>query len=143
MSYELQDISKQEQLDQPYKNLKVYQKAYAISLEIYRTSASFPKEEKFGIIDQLRRSATSICANIAEGYGRQLSSDADFKRFLVMAKASCQEIGVWIDYCRDLSFVNDSCHEKWQQEYTEISKMLFALIKTLESRNSKLVTRNY
>ena len=143
MSYELRDASNQAELVQPYRNLKVYQKAYAVSLEIYKTSASFPREEKFGITNQLRRSATSICANIAEGYGRQLSSDADFKRFLIIAKGSCQEIGVWIDYCRDLSFVEDSIYKKWQQKYVEISKMLFALVKTLESRNSQLATRSY
>ncbi len=143
MSYELRDVPDQTKLLQPYKGLKVYQKAYAVSLEIYKVSMSFPKEERFGITDQLRRSATSICANIAEGYGRQLSSDADFKRFLVIARGSCHEMSVWIDYCRDLNFIDDVCHQKWLQEYTEISKMLFALIKTLNPRNSKPVTRNY
>lgn len=128
--------------DRPYRELKVYQKAYAISLEVYKESGSFPKEEKFGITDQLRRAATSICANIAEGYGRQLASDANFKRFLVMSRASCQEMSVWLDYCKDLGFIGQDSYKIWQQEYVEISKMLFAFIKSLESRNSKLLTRN-
>ena len=111
-----------------HRDLIVFQRAYQISLDIYQQSKSFPEEEKFAITDQLRRSATSICANIAEGYGRQLTSAADFKRFLIIAKGSCQEVSVWIDYCKDLSFVDEKTANKWEQEYIEISKMLFALI---------------
>ncbi|MCB1783605.1 MAG: four helix bundle protein [Alphaproteobacteria bacterium] len=111
-----------------HKDLLVFQKAYAISLQIYKESKSFPKEEKFAITDQLRRASTSICANIAEGYGRQLASKPDFKRFLIIAKGSCQEVTVWIDYCKDLSFIDKKTAEAWENEYTEISKMLYALI---------------
>jgi four helix bundle protein len=114
-----------------HRDLIVFQKAYKISLEIYKKSADFPKEEKYAITDQIRRSSSSICANIAEGYGRQLTSDADFKRFLIMAKGSCQEATVWIDYCRDLSFIDQSLWEVWNNEYIEISKMLYALINKL------------
>tara|TARA_B100001989_G_scaffold248984_1_gene223458 strand:- start:1626 stop:2021 length:396 start_codon:yes stop_codon:yes gene_type:complete len=116
---------------QSHYDLKVYQRAYAISLEVYKVSQNFPKEERYAITDQIRRSSSSICANIAEGYGRQITSNADFKRFLVMAKGSCHEAGVWIDYCLDLDFIDDKCHYEWQNEYLEISKMLFGLIKTL------------
>ena len=130
-SYKLQEISNSNGIGQSHHDLKVFRRAYEISLEIYQISKSFPQEEKYGITDQLRRSASSICANIAEGYGRQISSNADFKRFLVMAKGSCHEMGVWIDYCRDLKFIEEERHGKWQQEYLEISKMLFGLIKTL------------
>lgn len=129
-------------LRQPYRELTVYEKAYEASLNIYKVSSSFPDNEKFGITSQIRRSATGICANIAEGYGRQMSSDADFKRFLVMAKGSCQEVAVWIDYCQDLGFIDSACYQRWQNDYIEVSKMLFALIRTLESRNSKLRTCN-
>ena len=142
MSCELRDSSDHTFEGQPYRSLKVYQKAYAVSLEIYRVSTSFPKEERFGIIDQIKKASTSVCANIAEGYGRQISSDADFKRFLIIAKGSCMEMGVWIDYCKDLNFIDHDLYSKWRQEYIEISKMLFSLIKNLESRNSQLATRN-
>ncbi|MDH5722816.1 MAG: four helix bundle protein [Alphaproteobacteria bacterium] len=112
-------------------DLKVFQRAYAISPEIYKTSHNFPKEERYAITDQIRRASSSICANIAEGYGRQMTSNAEFKRFLVIAKGSCHEVGVWIDYCLDLGFIGKECHHKWQNEYLEISKMLFGLTKTL------------
>ncbi|MCB1720177.1 MAG: four helix bundle protein [Alphaproteobacteria bacterium] len=118
---------------QNHKDLLVFQRAYKISLEIYKQSRTFPKEEQYAITDQLRRSATSICANIAEGYGRQLTSKNDFKRFLIIAKGSCQEVGVWIDYCKDLSFIDQKTSKMWEDEYTEISKMLYALIQRQKS----------
>lgn len=117
---------------QSHKNLQVYQRSYTISLEIYKVSRNFPKEERFAITDQLRRSSSSICANIAEGYGRQLSSDNDFKRFLIIAKGSCLEAQVWIDFCHDLGFIEQDTKEKWQSEYEQLSKMLYSLIKNLE-----------
>lgn len=130
-SYKLQDSENYVRPSQSHYDLKVFQRAYQTSLNIYRVSKTFPKEERFAITDQIRRASSSICANIAEGYGRQMTSDADFKRFLVMAKGSCHEMGVWIDYCLDLEFIDGSVHKKWQDEYIEISKMLFGLIKTL------------
>lgn len=128
----LQDHScKVQEISQSHRDLKIYQRAYSISLEIYKVSKNFPKEERFAITDQLRRASSSICANIAEGYGRQLSSDADFKRFLVIAKGSCHEMDVWIDFCKDLEFITEGQAQKWKAEYIEISKMLFAFIKKL------------
>lgn len=137
MGIKLQDSSckKQDESGQyntkTHRDLLVYNKAYIVSLEIYRASESFPIEEKHGVTNQLRRSSTSICANIAEGYGRQINSNTDFKRFLVIAKGSCQETIVWVDYCKDLSFINKETWEKWNNEYTEISKMLYSFIAKL------------
>lgn len=79
-------------------------------------------------MNQLRRSVSSICANIAEGYGRQLTSDNDFKRFLIIAKGSCLESTVWVDYCHDLGFIDKETWALWNNEYDEISRMLFSLI---------------
>ena len=125
-SYKLQEVH------QSHRDLKIYQRAYVISLEIYKMSKSFPKEERYAITDQLRRASSSICANIAEGYGRQLSSNADFRRFLIIAKGSCHEMDVWIDFCKDLEFITNDQALKWKSEYVEISKMLFAFIKKLK-----------
>ena len=86
MSFELQDVGEYRRPDQPHYDLKLYQRSYGMSLEIYRKSSDFPKEERFAITDQIRRSSSSICANIAEGYGRQIGSDKDFRRFLIMAR---------------------------------------------------------
>lgn len=131
-SYKLQEANDDgRRYLQSHYDLQVFQRAYAISLEVYKVSSTFPREERYAITDQIRRASSSICANIAEGYGRQMTSDTDFKRFLVIAKGSCHEMAVWIDYSFDLKFIDQACHEKWQREYLEISKMLFGLIKTL------------
>lgn len=120
-----------ESVSQSHKDLLVFRRAYDVSLSIYKLSATFPKDEKYGITDQLKRASSSVCANIAEGYGRQLTSDTDFRRFLVMAKGSCQEVLVWIDIAKDLGFLSEEKAQVLYGEYVEISKMLFALIKKL------------
>lgn len=120
------------QKNQNHRDLKVFQKAYKISIEIYEKSKTFPEEEKFSLTSQIRRASTGICANIAEGYGRQLTSDKDFKRFLIIAKGSCLEMSVWIDYCRDFGLIDKTTWESWNNAYDEISRMLFGLIKRLE-----------
>ncbi len=112
-----------------FRDLIVYRCAYAISLEIYKRSTGFPTEERYAVTDQIRRCATGICANIAEGYGRQMTSDTDFRRFLVIAKGSAQEAIVWTDYCKDLEFIDHETWEKWKNEYDETSRMLFAFIR--------------
>ncbi len=132
ISTTLQESSDHSRPSQSHRDLRVYQRAYEASLEIYRKCQEFPKETRFTITDQIQRAASGICANIAEGYGRQIISNADFRRFLVMAKGSCHEVGVWIDYCHDLNLIDQACHRKWQNEYVEISKMLFGLIKSLK-----------
>ncbi|MGB0719816.1 MAG: four helix bundle protein [Bdellovibrionales bacterium] len=109
-----------------FRDLNVYQKAYAISINIHKHSKSFPKDEQYGITNQLRRASRSICANIAEGFAKQRTSKAEFKRFLMIAVGSASEVLVWIDYCRDFEFIDERTHEIWKAEYEAISKMLNA-----------------
>lgn len=135
MSYQSPDTRYQNTKHKNHKDLIVYQRAYQVSLDIYKRSSAFPKEEKYAITDQLRRASSSVCANIAEGYGRQLTSNIDFKRFLVIAKGSCQEVQVWVDFAFDLGFINQTIQEQWISSYVEISKMIYALIKTLEEKS--------
>jgi four helix bundle protein len=68
-----------------FEDLDVFQRAYRLSLEIHRTSLKLPLIEQRALGDQLRRASKSICANVAEGYGRQKRSKAEFRRFLRMA----------------------------------------------------------
>jgi four helix bundle protein len=72
-------------------DLKVYQKAYSISLEIHKASLHFPQIEQFAMADQMRRASKSVCANLAEGYSKQHVSKAEFKRYLLMAMGSADE----------------------------------------------------
>ena len=113
-----------------YRGLNVYQKSYAATLEIYRMTKSFPREERDVLVPQMRRAASSIPMNIAEGYGKK-ESDKEYRRFLTIAKGSCNEMSVQIDFCKDLGYITDEIHKETQLMYTDISKMLTGLIKTV------------
>ena len=78
-----------------FEDLEVFQRAYRLSLEVHRASLKLPGIEQQALGDQIRRASKSICANVAEGYGRQNRSKAEFKRFLAMAIGSADEMRVW------------------------------------------------
>ena len=115
-----------------YERLQVYQRGYAAAKSVYRMTDSYPKEERYGITDQMRRAAVSVALNIAEGYAKK-DSQLEFKRFLEMAKGSAYEMSVLIDLSRDLGYINEEKHDKASKEYEEISKMLNILIKRVKS----------
>lgn len=77
--------------------------------------------------DQIRRASKSICSNLAEGFAKQKSSKAEFKRFVVIALGSANEMLVWVKYCLELGYVDQGKHDLWAAEYTSICKMLNAL----------------
>lgn len=109
-----------------FKELEVYKLAYAVSVEIHKTSLQFPKIEQYALADQIRRASKSICANIAEGFVKQRGSTPEFKRFLLMALGSASEMLVWIDYCRDMEYIDSTTYDKWLTTYESIHKMLHA-----------------
>ena len=109
------------------EELEVFQRAYALSLEVHRASLDFPRIEQFALADQVRRASKSICANLAEGFGKQRQSRAEFHRFLMMAIGSADEMQVWSLYCRDLGYVGADAAERWRGEYREIARMLQGL----------------
>jgi four helix bundle protein len=121
-------ISESQKYVSRYKDLLVYKKAFDISLEIHRASLEFPKIEQFGgIADQMRRASKGICANIAEGYAKQQRSKPEFKRFLLMALGSAEEMHVWIDYVQALDYVDEKTGIYWSDIYMEVIKMLQSL----------------
>ena len=109
------------------EELEVFRRAYALSLEAHRASLEFPRIEHWALADQVRRASKSICANLAEGFGRQPSSKPEFRRFVMMALGSADEMQVWTLYCRDLGYVDAETAERWRGEYREIARMLSAL----------------
>ncbi len=111
---------------QSFRDLKVYERSYKVAISVYRMTMKMPKDELYGLTSQLKRAATSIPLNIAEGYGKRENAN-EFKRFLLMAIGSCDEMKVLIDICKDLGFINECVHEKYEQEYDEIGKMLMVL----------------
>ena len=118
-----------------FRDLDVYRRAYRLSLDIHKATLGFPKVEQYALGDQMRRASKSICANIAEGFGRQWTSDADFKRFLVIAVGSCDEMQVWSDYGRDLGYLDVSTAIAWASEYGELARMLYGLMKRRSQRS--------
>ena len=110
-----------------FRDLKVYQKAYAVSKEVHEISLKLPDFEKHELGSQIRRASKSIAMNIAEGFAGNCSLQ-DFKRFLIMALGSCEEVRVQIDYLKDLKYITDDIHGKLEKEYREIGKMLVTMI---------------
>jgi four helix bundle protein len=110
-----------------FEDLEVFQRAYRLSLEVHRASLDLPRIEQFALADQVRRASKSICANIAEGFGKQRQSRTEFHRFLSMAIGSADEMQVWTMYCRDLDYIGADMAERWQSEYREIARMLQGL----------------
>ena len=109
------------------EDLNVYQKAYAVSLEVHRASLQFPKIEQYALADQMRRASKSVCANLAEGFAKQSISRAEFKRYLLIAMGSADEMRVWVKYCEDLGYLTAEQAIAWRSEYQIIAKMLNGL----------------
>ena len=110
------------------EDLSVYQKAYSLSINIHKTTLSFPKIEQYGgLADQMRRASKSIVVNLAEGFAKQRGSSQEFKRFLLMSIGSSDEMQIWLNYCRDLEYIAKELSEQWKAEYKVIAKMLNGL----------------
>lgn len=113
-----------------FRTLQVWEESHKLTLEVYKTTRKFPKDEQFSLTSQFRRASYSIGLNIAEGCGR--NSDADFGRFLVIAMGSANEL----DYCnmllRDLEYISLEEYENFYQKIEEIKKMLNSLIVKLK-----------
>jgi four helix bundle protein len=113
-----------------WNKLTVWQKAHELTLKIYKTSCSFPKDEKYNLTSQLRRSCSSIPANIVEGQSRNTTKD--YINFLYNARASLEETRYHLLLTKDLTYITDDQYRNFENDCAEISKMLNALIKQLK-----------
>ncbi len=116
---------------QNFRNVKAWQKGHLLTLEVYRITQGFPAEERYGLTSQIRRAASSIGANIAEGCGR--GSDADFRRLLHYALGSVNEVEYYLLLSSDLSFLRSAEHARLEALVIEVKKMLTALVLKLKS----------
>ena len=123
---------------QDFKKLKVWEKSHRFVLRAYGVVSEFPKDELYGITSQLRRAASSIPTNIAEGCGR--GSSAELGRFLQIAMGSASETEYHLILARDLKFLKEKDFEQLTVEVVQIKKMLFALIKKIRTQNNTLTT---
>ena len=111
-------------------NLKVWQRAHAMVLEIYRITAGFPQDERFGVTSQLRRAATSIPTNIAEGSRRQ--GQQEYSRFLNIAQGSAAEVEYLLILSRDLGYISPAAFERLVADLDEVARMLHGLRSKVE-----------
>ncbi len=110
---------------QDFHQLKVWEKAHVLTLDVYRMTGRFPNSEVFGLRSQLRRASASIAANIAEGCGR--SSRAEFGQFLNQAIGSASELEYHLLLARDLQLIDVSAHDLAAEKTIEVKRMLASL----------------
>jgi len=105
-----------------FKHLRVWAKAHELTLNVYRKTRCFPKEEMYGLTSQMRRSAASVGANIAEGCGRR--SDGEMRRFLQIARGSANELEYHLLLARDLQFLQAADFADLEARVLEVQRML-------------------
>lgn len=118
-----------------FQTLLVWQRSHQLTLNLYKTTASFPKTEVYGLTSQIRRSVSSIPSNIAEGCGR--NSDAELSRFLVIAMGSSAEVEYQLLLAKDLGYLSESDYLLLNNELIEIRKMINSFISKVNQRITK------
>ena len=114
-----------------FRDLRVWQEAHLLTLESYRVTANFPKQEIYGLTGQIRRCAASVAANIAEGCGKR--GNAEFQRFLNIATGSASELEYHFLLARDLVYIDELSHKNLNRATVDLKKMLAALVRKVES----------
>lgn len=113
-----------------YRSLNVWRSGHALTLEIYRQTKTFPKDEMFGLISQLRRASSSVPANIAEGCGRD--GDAELKRFLNIALGSACEVDYFVLLAGELGYLDPTVHASLADTTVRLRRQLGAFIRKLK-----------
>ena len=114
-----------------FMTLNVWKKGHKLTLAVYKATASFPREEPYGLTSQIRRSCSSIPATIAEGCGRY--GDTELARFLSIAMGSASELEYHLLLARDLNFLETTEYRELAGEVTEVKRMLTSFIKKLKA----------
>jgi four helix bundle protein len=114
-----------------FPDLKVWEKAHSLVLACYDATKPFPREEIFGLVSQIRRAASSIPANIAEGCGRR--GNAELHTFLQMAMGSANELEYQLLLSKDLAYLKAEDHQRMQPQVEEVKRMLASLIRKVDS----------
>ena len=114
-----------------FHELRAWQKAHSLTLLVYRSTATFPREEMYGLTSQMRRAAASIPANLAEGCGR--NSDSEFARFCAIAMGSANELEYHVLLAKDLKLIPPNDHRTLADRVAELKRMLAALRRKLKA----------
>lgn len=116
-----------------FKELKIWQKSMDLTTDIYKLLGSYPENERFGLVSQMRRCAVSISSNIAEGTGRE--SNKDFRRFLSISLSSSFELETQLIISNNLGFTPDEIFRDMSLKIQELERMIFGFRKTLSKTN--------
>lgn len=110
-----------------HRDLKVFQLAYKLAMEIFSESKIFPKEERYSLTDQIRRSSRSVAANIAEGFRKRQYPNM-FVSKLADSDAEATETQVWLDFASDCGYMSSERHQYFVRGYEEIGRMLSSMM---------------
>jgi four helix bundle protein len=119
-----------EQDGKGFRTLHAWQMAYELTLDIYKITREFPKEEIYGLTSQLQRAAVSVPANIAEGYERNYKKE--YQQFLFIAKGSLGEIETYLMLARDLQYITKAEYDSIDGKRAKAARILIGLIKSLK-----------
>jgi four helix bundle protein len=121
-----------------FKELKVWSKAHELTIIVYSMTRAFPRDEMYGLTSQMRRSAASIGANIAEGCGRR--SDGELARFLQIARGSASETEYHLLLAKDLKFMSEKDYEIAGKKLNELQRMLTSLVQKVRPMHARGTT---
>ena len=122
-----------------FRDLKVWERAHLLTLSVYKVTAAFPRDERFGLTSQVRRCSASIGANIAEGCGKR--GNGEFQRFLQIASGSASELDYHFLLARNLGFLGGDEYKRLLQDLTHMRRMLTALLQKVNT--DRLEARSY
>ena len=110
-----------------YRDLKVYQLAYKLALEIQEITKTFPKEEKYSLVDQIRRSSRSVPTNLAEAWKKRRYEKAFISK-LIDCAGEAGETEVWLDFSKDFSYLDENRHNELIEKYDQANRMLYGMM---------------
>ena len=117
---------------QSCRDLDVFNLAYTLAMEVFRLATRFPKEERYALVDQMRRSSRGVCGNIVEGFAKRRYAKV-FKSSLNDALGESEETKLWLDFALDCEYASADEHKKLTVGYGQVSAMLWTLMTKWES----------
>jgi len=117
---------------QSYRDLDVFNLAYTLAMEVFRLTATFPKEERYALVDQIRRSSRNVCGNIVEGFAKRRYENM-FKNRLTDSLGESKETELWLDFSLDCGYTQADEHRMLTIGYDQVNAMLWSLITKWET----------
>jgi len=115
-----------------YRDLDVFNLGYTLAMEVFRLTARFPKEERYALTDQMRRSSRSVCGNVVEGFAKR-RYEAVFKNSLNDSLGESEETKLWLDFALDCEYIQAEEHKRLTIGYGQVSAMLWTLMTRWET----------